>query len=162
MTNDNYSEEKLETIESYIENPTADFYYDVFDGRYDIVMVVDWGEEDDAIVQYCEKILETGHLSAELEDADNKQGFTLTVHYAEKSLVIPYQSEGADRDTTLLALNEILQPDYDIRWCKVSDGNDTLEFIPLPKILWHRLDMKYAGKMDELFGRFEKDSVFFG
>ena len=30
----NYSTEKLETIESYIENPTSDFYYDVFDGRY--------------------------------------------------------------------------------------------------------------------------------
>ena len=51
----NYSTEKIETIESYIENPTADFYNDVFDGRYDIVMVVDWREEDDEIVQYCEK-----------------------------------------------------------------------------------------------------------
>lgn len=158
----NYSTEKLETIESYIENPTADFYSDVFDGRYDIVMVVDWREEDDEIVQYCENILETGHLSAELEDADNQLGFTLTIHYGEKSLLIPYVGDGADRDTTLLALSEILQPDYEIRWCKVSEGNDTLEFIPLPKILWHRLDMKYAGQMDELFGRFEVDSVFFG
>ena len=158
----NYSTEKLETIESYIENPTADFYSDVFDGRYDIVMVVDWREEDDEFVQYCENILETGHLSAELEDADNQQGFTLTIHYGEKSLLIPYVGDGADRDTTLLALSEILQPDYEIRWCKVSEGNDTLEFIPLPKILWHRLDMKYAGRMDELFGRFEVDSVFFG
>lgn len=158
----NYSTEKLETIESYIENPTADFYSDVFDGRYDIVMVVDWREEDDEIVQYCENILETGHLSAELEDADNQLGFTLTIHYGEKSLLIPYVGDGADRDTTLLALSEILQPDYEIRWCKVSEGNDTLEFIPLPKILWHRLDMKYAGRMDELFGRFEVDSVFFG
>lgn len=158
----NYSTEKLETIESYIENPTVDFYSDVFDGRYDIVMVVDWREEDDEIVQYCENILETGHLSAEFEDADNQQGFTLTIHYGEKSLLIPYVGDGADRDTTLLALSEILQPDYEIRWCKVSAGNDTLEFIPLPKILWHRLDMKYAGKMDELFGRFEVDSVFFG
>ena len=158
----NYSTEKLETIESYIENPTVDFYSDVFDGRYDIVMVVDWREEDDEIVQYCENILETGHLSAELEDADNQLGFTLTIHYGEKSLLIPYVGDGADRDTTLLALSEILQPDYEIRWCKVSEGNDTLEFIPLPKILWHRLDMKYAGRMDELFGRFEVDSVFFG
>lgn len=158
----NYSTEKLEMIESYIENRTVDFYSDVFDGRYDIVMVVDWREEDDEIVQYCENILETGHLSAELEDADNQQGFTLTIHYGEKSLLIPYVGDGADRDTTLLALSEILQPDYEIRWCKVSEGNDTLEFIPLPKILWHRLDMKYAGRMDELFGRFEVDSVFFG
>lgn len=158
----NYSTEKLETIESYIENPTSDFYYDVFDGRYDIVMVVDWREDDEEIIGYCENILETGHLSAEIEDVDNQQGFTITIHYADKSLVIPYQGDGADRDTTLFALNEILQPDYELRFCKVSDGSDTLDFIPLPKILWHRLDMKYAGKMDELFGRFTDDSAFFG
>ena len=158
----NYSTEKLETIESYIENPTQDFYFDVFDGRYDIVMVVDWREEDDAIIGYCENILETGQLSAELEDADNQQGFSITIHYGEKSLLIPYQGEGADRDTTLRSLNEILQPEYEIRFCKASDGSDTLEFIPLPKKLWHQLDMKYAGKMDTLFARFEHDSVFFG
>ena len=157
----NYSTEKFETIEFYIENPTADFYNDVFDGRYDIVMVVDWREEDEEIVNYCENILETGHLFAELEDANNKQGFSITIQYGEKSLLIPYLGEGSDRDTTLLSLNEILQPDYEIRFCKISDGSDTLQFIPLSKMLWHRLDMKYAAKMDELFGRFEKDSEFF-
>lgn len=157
----NYRIEKLETIESYIENPTQEFYFEVFDGRYDIVMVVDWGEEDDAIITYCEKILETGQLSAKFEAADNKQGFTITIQLGEKTLLIPYQGEGADRDTTLRALNEILHPEYEIRFCKASDGSDTLEFIPLPQKLWHQLDLKYAEKMDDLFARFEHDSVFF-
>ena len=30
----NYRIEKLETIESYIENPTQEFYFEVFDGCY--------------------------------------------------------------------------------------------------------------------------------
>lgn len=158
----NYSIEKLETIESYIENPTQEFYFEVFDGRYDIIMVVDWGEEDDAIITSCEKILETGKLSAKFEAADNKQGFTITIQLVEKTLLIPYQGEGADRDTTLRALNEILHPDYEIRFCKASDGSDTLEFIPLPQKIWHQLDLKYAEKMDDMFARFEHDSVFFG
>jgi hypothetical protein len=158
----NYNAEKLETIESYIENPSQDVYFDVFDGRYDIVMVVDWGEEDNAIIEYCEKILETGQLSAKFEDADNKQGFAITIQFGDKSLLIPYQGKGADRDTTLLALNEILHPEYEIRFCKASDDSDTLEFIPLPQELWHQLDLKYAERMDDLFVRFEHDSVFFG
>ncbi|WP_262463682.1 hypothetical protein [Acinetobacter dispersus] len=43
-------------------------------------------------------------------------------------MIIPYQGEGADRDTTLKALNKILQPDYEIRFCLASVGSDTLEF----------------------------------
>ena len=57
-----------------------------------VVMILSWwwiGEkEDDAIIGYCENILETGQLSAELEDADNQQGFSITIHYGEKSLLI--------------------------------------------------------------------------
>lgn len=114
-------------------------------------MIVDWREYDDAIVEYCENILETGYLSAELKDADNKQGFTITIHYGDKSLLIPDQGDGADRDTTLWTLNEILHPDYEIRYCIASEGSDTGLFIPLSKTLWHYLDMKYTIKMDELF-----------
>ncbi|WP_228277599.1 hypothetical protein [Acinetobacter dispersus] len=50
-------------------------------------------------------------------------------------MIIPYQGEGADRDTTLKALNQILQPDYEIRFCMASDGSDTLAFLPLPSSL---------------------------
>ena len=153
-----YSADKIEIIENYIRNSEVDIYEELDD----VAMIVDWREYDDAIVEYCENILETGQLSAELEDADNQQGFTITIHYAEKSLVIQYQGDGADRDTTLLALNEIIQPDYEIRYCIASEGSDTGLFIPLPKTLWHYLDTKYMIKMDELFRRFEANSVFFG
>ena len=85
----NYSAEKLQAIENYIQNSDAELFYDVFDERYDLVMIVDWREDDEDIVNYCEQILETGHLSVVLEDADNQQGFTLTIHYTEKSLLIP-------------------------------------------------------------------------
>ncbi|ENW92597.1 hypothetical protein [Acinetobacter dispersus] len=77
-------------------------------------------------------------------------------------MIIPYQGEGADRDTTLKALNQILQPDYEIRFCVASDGADTLEFIPLPKSLWQNLDQKYLHNIDQFFRRFEPDSTFFG
>ena len=102
-----YSAEKLETIGSYIKNPVVNFYNEVFEERYDIVMVVDWRESDEEIINFCENILETGYLSAQFEYSNNKQGFIIKLYYADQALVIPYQGEGADRDMTLLVLNEI-------------------------------------------------------
>ncbi|EPG37372.1 hypothetical protein [Acinetobacter colistiniresistens] len=153
-------------IESILQSGTEEAYFEVFEQYegdiYQILMIVDWREEDEAIIEYCENILQTGNLRAEIQDADNLQGFTITVYYQNQTLIIPYQGEGADRDTTLKALNQILQPDYEIRFCEPSDGSDTLEFIPLPKALWQKLDQKYPHQIDQFFRRFEQDSVFFG
>ncbi|EPF87802.1 hypothetical protein GCM10025882_21740 [Acinetobacter gyllenbergii] len=153
-------------IESILQSGTEEAYFEVFEqyegSIYQVLMIVDWREEDEVIVEYCEKILQTGNLSVETESADNTQGFIIRLHYKDQALIIPYQGEGADRDTTLKALNQILQPDYEIRFCEPSDGSDTLEFIPLPKALWQKLDQKYSHQIDQLFRRFEPESVFFG
>lgn len=77
-------------------------------------------------------------------------------------MIIPYQGEGVDRDTTLKALNQILQPDYEIGFCMASDGLDTLAFLPLPSSLWQQLDQKYTNRIYQLFRAFEQDSTFFG
>lgn len=125
-------------------------------------MIVDWRKEDEAIVEYCENILQTGSLHAEIQNAGNPQGFMITLYYRDQALIIPYQGEGADRDTTLKALNQILQPDYEIRFCEASDGSDTLAFLPLPSSLWQQLDQKYTNRIYQLFRTFEQDSTFFG
>lgn len=157
-----YLVEKIELIESYIKDPSNNNFYDTFSDRYDIIMVVDWREMDEDIISYCEEIINTKSLSVELDDCDNKQGFTLTIYYKDKSLIVPYQSDGADRDTTLLALNEILQPDYEIRFCVESNGSDTLVFMPLPKLLWQQLEDKYPDQVAKLFEKFTSSSEFFG
>ncbi|MCH7379180.1 MULTISPECIES: hypothetical protein [Acinetobacter] len=153
-------------LESILQSNTEEAYLDAFEqyqgNIYQILMIVDWREEDEAIIEYCENILQTGSLRAEIQNADNLQGFTITVYYQNQTLIIPYQGEGADRDTTLKALNQILQPDYEIRFCVASDGSDTLEFIPLPQEVWQKLDQKYPHNIDQFFRRFEPDSEFFG
>ena len=157
-----YLEEKIELIENYIKDPSNNDFYDTFSNRYDIIMVVDWREMDEDIISYCEKIINTKSLSVELDDCDNKQGFTLTIYYKDKSLIVPCQGDGADRDTTLLALNEILQPDYEIRFCVESNGSDTLVFMPLPKLLWQQLEDKYPDQVAKLFEKLTSSSEFFG
>ncbi|NNP67452.1 hypothetical protein [Acinetobacter sp. Ac_5812] len=158
--------ETVALIEKVLQSGTEEAYFEVFEQYegdiYQILMIVDWREEDEAIIEYCEKILQTRDLSVETESADNAQGFIIRLHYKDQALIIPYQGEGADRDTTLKALNQILQPDYEIRFCVASDGSDTLEFIPLPQKVWQKLDQKYPHNIDQFFRRFEPDSEFFG
>ena len=45
-----------------------------------------------------------------------------------------------DRDTTIITLNEVLSPDYEIRFCIDSDGSDTLAFLPLSAKQWADLE----------------------
>ena len=64
----------MEAVEGLLRaahNPGAS---DAFPKSKDAFFWVDWREEDDAIVEYCESLLETGELSAEIIDADNEHG----------------------------------------------------------------------------------------
>lgn len=54
----------VELIEAILQSGTEEAYFEVFEQYagdiYQILMIVDWREEDEAIVEYCEKILQTG------------------------------------------------------------------------------------------------------
>lgn len=130
--------------------------------NYDAVMWVDWREEDDVIVSYCEKILQTGKLSAECKDADNERGFEIWIYYDGKAINIPYEGEGADRDTTLITLNEVLSPKYEIRLWRGSFGGDTLAFVPMKTEEWKDLEKEFGlEKLDNEFMRIKKGVAMF-
>jgi hypothetical protein len=156
-----YSAEKFDLIRRYIQSESDEFYGEKFDGRYDIIMVVDWREFDEDIIEYCENALETTHLSVETIDVDNKRGFDTFIEYNGKKVSVPYQGEGADRDTTIITLNEVIKPAYEIRLCKRSIGNDTLEFLPLPKENWDALENEFPGKVDEFFQKINIGDTLF-
>ncbi len=48
----------------------------------------------------------------------------LTIQYKDQT----FTEKIIDRDPTLIFLNRVIQPDYEIRFCKGSDGSDTLAF----------------------------------
>ncbi|AOA59935.1 hypothetical protein BFG52_08710 [Acinetobacter larvae] len=153
----------LEQIEAYLDYATEESYLDLISGRNDIVMRVDWRELDEEIIQYCEDILNTEQLSVELVNRDHARGFDLSICYKHKKSVVPFASDAADRDTTIIALNQILQPEYEIRFCLASEGNDCLEFLPLKQSSWERLERKYgATLLQQCFAKVEVGACFFG
>ncbi|PWB19880.1 hypothetical protein DCO46_21270 [Flavobacterium sp. HTF] len=146
-------DEKIEKLNQYLESEEYDDFYNLGN---DIVFWVDWRESDDAIIEYCEKCLKTTSLSAEMKQvSDNLE---LTIKY-ENTI---YTEKIVDRDRTIISLNEIIKPKYEIRFCKVSDGSDTLAFLPLANQQWQQLMEKYGEqKINQCFEPINEDSVMF-
>ncbi len=122
---------------------------------------VDWREEDDAIVRYCEEILRTGKLSAEIGETDEDPGFEMYIMYGSNLAKVPLVAGPEDRHITLHTLNQLLKPDFDIRACMASRGSDTLVFVPLPAADWESLEKQYGERVEKHFRRIsERPNLF--
>lgn len=155
--------EHLVLLESYIETGAAEYYAELISGRSDILMIIDWREYDEDIIRYCENILRTGQLEAKVVDSANTQGFELIIIYKDQPHVVQYPGQGADRDSTIIQLNQVLQPDYEIRLCKASLGADTIEFLPLASNSWQKLERRWGqDRVAACFSPIEATSCFFG
>lgn len=155
---------KMKFLEEYLTTQDHDFFSDNFcddSDIADIVMWIDWREEDENIITYCEAILQTEQLSVETLDADNERGFETIITYINKKTSIPYKGEGADRNTTIKTLNQTIQSEFEIRLCKESLGSDTLCFIPLTNVQWNELDEKYPKQVSEKFEKITTETKLF-
>lgn len=144
---------KIEKLDKYLK---AEEYDDFYNLKSDIVFWVDWREEDDAIIEYCEKCLQTNSLWAEVRGAS--EGLELIIKFQGNI----YTEKVVDRDKTIITLNEIVKPKYEIRFCKVSEGSDTLAFLPLSIQEWDQLIEKYGeDKINKCFEPINQNSIIF-
>lgn len=127
----------MNLIEKLIAEPSEETTSLLFEGD-DQIFWVDWREDDSALTEYCESIIQTNKLSSVWEDDK------LIIRYGDKSQVAPLTISGADRHITMVAINDILVPDYEIRMAWDSDGGDTLGFTILPTSEWSRLESQYG------------------
>lgn len=156
--------DKLKFLTEYLTTTDEDFFNDNFcddDKIYDIAMWIDWREEDENIITSCEGILQTQHLAVKTQNANNERGFDTIITYKNQETSIPYKGAGADRNTTIIALNQTLHPEFEIRLCRESLGSDTLCFLPLTTEQWSDLDTKYSKKVDERFKRITIETTMF-
>jgi len=102
------------------------------------VFWIDWREEDQNIIDYCAEQIQTKKLTSVWEDEN------LVLKYEGSSKVVPLTFSDADRHITLLTINEVLFPDYEVRMVWDSDGSDTLAFVLLTTSNWNELEVKYG------------------
>lgn len=144
---------KTDVLKKYIESESLE---ELSALNSQLIFWGDWREEDDAIVEYCEKCLNIGMLYTEM--VYSGEDIFLTINY--KGNV--FTEKIIDRDPTLIFLNRILQPDYEIRFCKGSDGSDTLAFLPLSKSEWLELENIHGKeKVNSLFEVINEDTQMF-
>lgn len=144
---------KIDTLEKYI---LTESFEELSALNSQLIFWVDWREEDDAIVEYCEKSLNTGVLQAEMTYSGDD--LFLTIQYKDQT----FTEKIIDRDPTLIFLNRVIQPDYEIRFCKGSDGSDTLAFLPLSKAEWLELENIHGKeKLERLFESINQDTQMF-
>jgi len=145
--------DKITLISQYIE---SQYDEDLYALDNEIVFWVDWKGDDAEIVKCCENCIKTGDLDAELIQDNNE--LLLSIHFNGDNFL----KKITDRDSTLILLNQIIQPHFDLRFCLDSDGNDTLAFLPLSLKEWNLLEDKFGQfVIDELFESVQLDSQIF-
>jgi hypothetical protein len=153
---------KLNLINNYLTTESEEDF-ETLTAEDHIAFWVDWREEDALIIKYCEDIIKSKKLSAQLNETEDAIGFEIIISYNGNKHKIPYLGKGSDRDTTIITLNEVLKPDFEIRFCVDSDGSDTLAFLPLKSSQWTELESIFGkGKVAEHFAEITKNSVLFG
>jgi hypothetical protein len=139
----------LELVEYILKSGDEDALASLLDDP-ESVFWVDWRADDAEIVEDCESILQTGTLAAESLDLP-AGGVELYLHYKDKRQKVPLIQGHEDRHITLLALNRMLNPDYEVRFCIASHGSDTLAFLPLASKDWAALERQYGAAVAAQF-----------
>jgi hypothetical protein len=116
-----------------------------FDGECRHFFAVDWREDDADIVRYCAGRLGLESLSAEWRDDG------LVVDFEGREVPVPLKIDFADRHITICSLNDILTPNYEIRFLVFSHGSDTLGFAALSLADWRELEKANPTAVSENF-----------
>ena len=147
-------------VTAVLESPTADRIRAMLDDDT-TVFWIDWRQDDETIAESCELVLQTGHLSAELVDGGDAREAEVYLHYRDRRVRVPLTYSDSDRHITLCALNHVLAPEYEVRFCIDSNGSDTLAFLPLPCEQWSAFERQYGEAIARRFYRLtDKPNLF--
>jgi hypothetical protein len=157
--------DKMRFLKAYMnDDESGDYFYDRLSDA-GLLLWVDWRDDDGDIAKACERLLRTGDLSAEViyPNPSEASAAEIDITYKGERRKTVYAGKTADRDTTIVALNEALQPDYEIRFCLDSNGNDTLAFLPLSASQWAELESEFgAENVGKRFSKISKGIKLFG
>jgi len=116
-----------------------------FDNGCSHFFAVDWRENDVDIVQYCADCLGDDTIRGEWRDD------SLVIIRNDNETTVPLMNDEGDRDITIRTLNEVLQPDYEIRFLVCSHGGDAAGFAVLAATDWQTLDGELSESVNENF-----------
>lgn len=146
-------------IAEFLNNLTLEEIYD----QSNLLIWIDWREaEEDLIDYFNEQLPEPDRIDCEIVEIDKPRGVDIILSSQEKKMTIPFSDDVTDRDSAIRAMQEMLSPQYQIRWFMESLGNDTLAFALLPAVQWKELVQQFGKhKVDHYFKPVTNTSVMF-
>jgi hypothetical protein len=143
----------IDKIIAVLEAPTQQSIRALLDDS-GTVFWVDWRQADETIAASCESVLRTGHLSGELIETDADEGYEVYLQYRDQRIKVPLTYSDQDRHITLCALNRLLAPEYEVRFCIDSNGSSSAAFVPLACDQWANLEVLYDTSVGRRFYKF--------
>ena len=106
------------------------------------IIWIDWREYDEDVVRYFNDMMDEP-IDIKTVSNGKAYGDDIVLQKGDKELQIPYGDE-QDRDVTIKYFNDLVKPDYEVRWFVESLGNDTLGFTVLSGAEWAKLDDEFG------------------
>lgn len=146
-------------IADFLTNLTLEKIYN----QNGLLIWIDWREaEEDLIDYFNEQLSVSDQINCEIIEIDKPRGVDIVLSSQENSMTIPFADDVTDRDSAIRAMQEMLSPQYQIRWFMESLGNDTLAFALLPVVQWKELEQQFdKRKVDYYFQPVTNTSVMF-
>ena len=138
-----------------IEQPGEETTDSLFNEEHTGVFWIDWREADDDIITMAADALGIQELSGVWEDGK------LYVSYKQQKTLVPLEFKPGEQDTTLLAINQAISADYEIRYIKASEGGDNIAFMALDTGTWKNLESTFGTKVNDAFMNLTSGSALF-
>lgn len=138
-----------------IEAPGAFTTQRLFKERHVGIFWVDWREADGDIVSLAAAAIGRKDLRPKWE------GGKLFIDFRGRLTEVPLKNKPGEQDVTLECLNRALDPEYELRYVKASEGGDTIAFLVLPSASWREMEATYGKKLSRAFARIDSRSPLF-
>ena len=118
--------------------------------------LVDWREEETAIVDYVGERISPDDLTYEwIGDEED-----LTLIYKDHRRRVGLTRSPRDRYICIRAINDILAGDYELRLFRQSSDSDTHAFYIKPTRWWASFDSRYPERSAQVFRRIDETVDF--
>ncbi len=166
----------MEMIKTFLSAPKQ--YEDAF-WESDVLIWIDWREDDEDIIRYLNERLPDGDkIDFVCKDSDKGRGVDIILKKGGVCMPIPYADACMDRDTTIISIQKYIAPKYRICCYLGSLVCDTLAFCMYPAAEWERLEQEFGAEtvaryfmpvqegsrmfemdMDEVYSRLEQIKI---
>jgi hypothetical protein len=152
----------MDLIEAVLREPTKENIRALLED--DLTVMTVKKDEDVMLVAWnVDLYFSTGELDAKWRDFEPDDGrpSELVLGFKDKRLQVPLTQTPADRHITLCTVNEILAPEYEIRYCiDTPDGADPV-FMPLTREEWAQLETAHGPAVARHFLKLTRDRDVF-